>query len=517
MKAKYGLFSHLGKDVPASIVVFLVALPLCLGIALASGAPPFSGIIAGLIGGIVVAGISKSNVSVSGPAAGLTVIVLSGIQDLGNNFQAFLLVVAAAGIFQILFGIFRLGIIGYWFPSSVIRGMLAAIGLILIMKQIPHGVGYDKDFEGDESFLQPDNENTFSEILNAFNFISPSAVIICIISMAILILFDTKLIKQFKVFQFIPGSLIVVILGIVLNEFFTKQGTGLSGDHLVNLPVAGSTQEFFGFFSSPDWTALSNYTVYVLAIKLAIVASLETLLSVEAADKIDPFKRVTPTNRELIAQGSGNLISGLIGGLPITAVIVRSSANVNSGARTKMSAIFHGIWLLIAVALLAPFINKIPNASLAAILLMTGYKLSKPTLYKEAWSRGMDHFMPFIVTIVAILFSDLLIGIGIGMVVGIYYVARANFKTVHRLHQHNDNYLLRFYKDVTFMNKAAIIETLENIPDNVTLIIDGRKSDFIDDDIIEALLNYQQAAELRGIRVILEGIPDYNDNTKSKS
>jgi MFS superfamily sulfate permease-like transporter len=515
MKAQHGLFSHLGKDVPASIVVFLVALPLCLGIALASGAPPFSGIIAGLIGGIVVAGISKSSVSVSGPAAGLTVIVLSGIQDLGNNFQAFLLVVAAAGIFQILFGIFRLGIIGYWFPSSVIRGMLAAIGLILIMKQIPHGVGYDKDFEGDESFIQPDNENTFSEILNAFNFVSPSAVIICIISMAILVLFDTKLIKQFKVFQFIPGSLIVVILGIVLNEIFTGQGTGLSGDHLVNLPVAGSTQEFFGFFSSPDWSALSNYTVYVLAIKLAIVASLETLLSVEAADKIDPFKRVTPTNRELIAQGSGNLISGLIGGLPITAVIVRSSANVNSGARTKMSAIFHGMWLLIAVAFLAPFINKIPNASLAAILLMTGYKLSKPALYKEAWSRGMDHFMPFIVTIVAILFSDLLIGIGIGMAVGIYYVARTNFKTVHRLHQHNDNYLLRFYKDVTFMNKAAVMETLENIPDNVTVIIDGRKSDFIDDDIIEALLNFQQAAELRGVRVILEGIPNYKDNIKS--
>ncbi|GAB4132461.1 MAG: hypothetical protein Fur0041_03800 [Bacteroidia bacterium] len=506
---------NLKYDFPASIVVFLVAMPLCLGIALASGAPPFAGIIAGIIGGILVGFISNSAVSVSGPAAGLTVIVLSGIQQLNNSFEAFLVVTVLAGIIQVLFGVFKLGIIVYWFPSSVIRGMLAAIGIILIMKQIPHAVGYDADFEGDESFIQPDHENTFTEILHAFSLTSPGAILISALSVLILIVFDLKAVKKISFLQFVPASLLVVFLGILLNRIFINGNHTdmvIQNEHLVNLPVAQSGKEFLTFFNMPDWSVMSNSLVYILAVKLAIVASLETLLSVEAADKIDPFKRITPTNRELLAQGSGNVLSGLIGGLPITAVIVRSSANVNAGARSKTSAVLHGIWLLIAVAFMGTYMNLIPKASLAAILLMTGYKLSKPSLYKEAWKRGMDQFIPFAVTIAAILFTDLLIGIAIGLTVGIFFVARANYKSAIRLYDHDGNYLLRFNKDVTFVNKAELIQKLNSVPENCALIVNGSKAKFIDDDIIEVLQDFKLTAKAKNIELFLEDIPEYHKN-----
>lgn len=505
------MFSYLKNDVPASLVVFLVALPLCLGISLASGAPLYSGIIAGIIGGIVVGGISKSQLSVSGPAAGLAVIVFMSINEF-KSFPIFLLAVFFAGIIQVLFGVFRLGIIGYWFPSSVIKGMLAAIGLILILKQIPHAIGFDKDFEGDESFFQPDNQNTLSEIVNACNYISPGAIIISVTSLLLLLFFDSKFIKKISIFKYLPGSLIVVVLSILMDYALTAINPQLSvkDEHLVNIPVASGINDFIGQFTMPNFSAVKNFAVYVVALKLAVVASLETLLSVEAADKIDPYKRVTPTNRELIAQGTGNMVSGLIGGLPITAVIVRTSANVNAGAKTKLSAIIHGFWLLIAVIFIPRYLNLIPLSALAAILLLVGYKLCKPALFKDAYKNGMDHFIPFVITVVAILLTDLLIGIGIGFVVAIFYIARSNFNSVIRIHHKENNYLLRFNTDVSFLNKAILIEKLEEIPDDVTLVIDMKRCSFVDKDILEVIENFKTQSELKNIKLIIE----QNDNQK---
>ena len=402
-------FKYLKNDLPAGLVVFLVALPLCLGIALASGAPLFSGIIAGIVGGTVVAFTSGSPLSVSGPAAGLTVIVLNAITQLGG-YEVFLLAVVLAGLIQIILGFLKAGIIGYYFPSSVIKGMLAAIGIILILKQIPHAIGYDKDNEGDFNFIQADGENTFSEILNAVNHVHPGAVIIAAISLFILIMWEQPFLKKYAFFKIVPGALLVVILGILINEWFRMSNSPfyLSGEKLVQLPVANSASEFIGQFTLPDFSGFSNYHVYVVAITIAIIASLESLLSVEAADKLDPYKRNTPTNQELKAQGLGNFVSGFIGGLPLTAVIVRSSANVNAGAKTKLSAIIHGLFLLISVIGLATVLNKIPLACLAALLLVVGYKLAKISLFTSMLRLGWSQFLPFIITVVAIHFSYLL-------------------------------------------------------------------------------------------------------------
>lgn len=512
MKTNPRLFSNLNKDFPAGLVVFLVALPLCLGIALASGAPLFSGIIAGIVGGIVTASLSGSALSVSGPAAGLTVIVLSAITSLGS-FDTFLLAVAIGGAIQIGLGFLRAGIIGYYFPTSVIKGMLAAIGIILILKQIPHALGYDADVMGDQNFQEAHGGNTFSELFNSYKFMSIGAIIISAVSLAILILWDKPFLKRFSFFKLVPGALIVVILGVVINQIYkaVMPELALGGDHLVVLPVSSNVTEFIGQFTLPNFSALTNPQVYVVAVTIAIVASLETLLSVEATDKLDPYKRITPTNKELIAQGTGNMVSGLIGGLPLTAVIVRSSANVNAGAKTKMSAIIHGMLLLGCAILIPNILNMIPLACLAAVLLMVGYKLAKVSLFKEMYKLGWKQFLPFVVTIVAIVFTDLLKGIGIGMAVSIFFILRNNYKVPYFFHKEKqkegETIKLELSEDVSFLNKGSIMLTLKNIPKNSSVIIDGSKSQHIDYDVLEIIENFKETAKLQNIDLQLVDIP----------
>ena len=508
-------FKYLKYDLPSGLVVFLIALPLCLGIALASGAPLFSGIIAGIVGGTIVAFTSGSSLSVSGPAAGLTVIVHNAITGLGS-YEVFLLAVVLAGFIQIALGYLKAGIIGYYFPSNVIKGMLAAIGIILILKQIPHAIGYDADSEGDFYFNQADGENTFSEIINSINHIHPGAVIIAVVSLFVLILWDRPFLKRFSFFKVIPGALITVIIGIVINEWFKVSNADLFlyGDKLVQLPVAGSASGFISQFTLPDFSALGNYQVYVVAITIAIIASLESLLSVEATDKLDPYKRNTPTNRELKAQGLGNLVSGLIGGLPLTAVIVRSSANINAGAKTKLSAIFHGLLLLLSVIWIASFLNKIPLSCLAALLLVVGYKLAKVSLFKSMYRMGWDQFLPFITTVIAIQFSDLLSGIAIGMAVSVFFILRNNYKRAYHYyeeeHHEGDKITIQLAEDVTFLNKGSIISTLEELPENSSVVIDGSKSHYIDVDVLEIIHDFKNTAELRKIRLELKSIPEFN-------
>jgi MFS superfamily sulfate permease-like transporter len=507
-------FKYLKNDIPAGLVVFLVALPLCLGIALASGAPLFSGIIAGIVGGMVVAFASGSSLSVSGPAAGLTVIVHTAITDLGS-YETFLLAVVLAGILQIIFGFLKAGIVGYYFPSNVIKGMLAAIGIILILKQIPHAFGYDKDNEGDFDFIQADGENTFTEILNSIDHVHPGAVIIALVSLFILIIWEQPFLRRFSFFKTVPGALIVVVVGTLMNEWFHTSNTSLylSNEKLVRLPVADSAPGFIGQFTLPDFSAIGNYHVYVVAITIAIIASLESLLSIEAADKLDPYKRDTPTNRELKAQGLGNLISGLIGGLPLTAVIVRTSANIDSGAKTKLSAIFHGILLLTSAIALAPYLNKIPLACLAALLLVVGYKLAKISLFKSMYKMGWDQFLPFIVTVVAIQFSDLLKGIAVGMAVSVFFILRNNYKRAYFFHREDEDggkITIQLAEEVTFLNKGSIIHTLDELPDNAQVVIDGSKSHYIDMDVLEIIHNFKSSAGLKKIKLELKNIPDFN-------
>jgi MFS superfamily sulfate permease-like transporter len=501
-------YTHIGANLSASIVVLLVALPLCLGIALASGAPLFSGIIAGVVGGIVVGLLSGSQLSVSGPAAGLTVIVATAILKL-QVYEAFLLAVVMAGIMQVAFGYVKAGVIGDYIPNSVIKGMLAAIGIILIMKQFPHLIGYDADFEGDETFTQPDQNNTLSAIYIALNTITPTAVIIGISSIVILTIWEKPWIKKNSLLQFVPGPLVVVLFAVFTNEIIGAK-TGLGGletKHLVSLPVAGSTSEFISFFTFPSFSFISNVQVWISAVTLAIVASLETLLSIEAVDKLDPLKRVTPPNRELKAQGIGNIISGLLGGLPLTSVIVRSSANVSAGGKTKQSTIIHGLLLLLCAALIPGLLNKIPLSALAAILIFTGYKLAKITLFKEFYQKGFNQFVPFCATIIAILFTDLLIGISIGIAVSLVFIIRSNFKTAVLVVNDKDNYLIRFRKDVSFLNKPIIKNELEQLPQNANLVIDVARAEYIDKDVIDEVNGFLCHAHLKNIKVALKTNP----------
>ena len=502
---------NLQADLPASLVVFLVALPLCLGIALGSKVPLFSGIIAGVVGGIAIGFMSGSPLSVSGPAAGLTAIVAAAVLKL-PTFESFLLAVVLAGILQVALGFLKAGILGDYVPNAVIKGMLAAIGIILILKQLPHLVGFDKDFLGDESFSQADNENTFSEIANALGFITMGPVVVGLISILMLILFERKSIKQHPILKQIPAPLLVVIMGLIANEIFRAQQSPLTiqQEHLVNLPMAGNLNEFISLFSKPDFTQINNTAVWSIAITLAIVASLETLLSIEAIDKIDPYKRVTPTNRELKAQGVGNIISGLLGGLPITSVIVRSSANVNAGGISKTSTITHGILLFASVILIPDLLNKIPLAALAAILIFTGYKLAKIPMIKEFYQKGWDQFIPFIVTVIAILLSDLLIGIFIGAAVALFFMLRSNFRSSVLVVKDKTNYLLRLRKDVSFLNKPIIKRKLEEIPPNSYIIIDSSRADFIDKDIVDVINEYKQHAGLKNIIVEIKKNPFNN-------
>jgi MFS superfamily sulfate permease-like transporter len=501
-KQKY--LQSLSSDLPASIVVFLVALPLCLGIALGSGAPLFSGLIAGIVGGIVIGALSGSQLSVSGPAAGLTTIVAAAILKL-PAFEAFLLAVVLCGAFQIALGFLKAGVIGDYIPGAVIKGMLAAIGLILILKQFPHLVGYDADFEGDESFSQPNNENTFSAITNSFKYITPVAVIIGVICLVFQFSWEKFVSNKTGFLKLLPAPLVVVLIGVGINEYLKSTGgSALGADYMVNIPIANNAGEFLSFFSFPDWSNLSNADVWITAITLALVASLETLLSLEAIDDLDPYQRVSPTNRELKAQGVGNMISGLIGGLPITSVIVRSSANVNAGAKTKMSAIFHGLLLLLSVALIPGILNLIPKSALAAILIFTGYKLAKPTLFKMYYKKGMDQFFPFVITIVAILFTDLLKGVLIGIVVGLFFIIRSNFRSAVFVVNDKNRYLFRLRKDVSFLNKPIIKRKLEEVPDNSIVLIDASRADFIDKDVVEVIEDFMISAPLKNITVELK-------------
>ena len=504
---------NLKKDFPAGLVVFLVALPLCLGISLASGAPLFAGIITGIIAGLVVSILSGSQLSVSGPAAGLTVIVLNGIEEL-QSYEAFLVAVVLAGLIQIVLGYLRAGIIGLYFPSCVIKGMLAAIGLILILKQIPHFVGADEDFFGEMNFNQIDGRNTFTEIWYAFQGINLGAAIVGIVSLSILILWDNnRRVKSNNILKLVPGALIAVLVSILINNAFSTYFPALtiSPAHLVNLPTINSVADLIGELRHPDFSALTNPSLYVIAFTVAIVASLETLLSVEAVDKLDPHKRRTPNNRELKAQGVGNMLSGLIGGIPMTAVIVRSSANVHAGAATKTSAFVHGLLLFLSVILLSDFLNDVPLSTLAAILLIVGFKLTKPALYRSQYRIGMDQFIPFIVTVLAILFTDLLKGIIIGMVVGIYFILRANIKSPYFYNKkeisNKDVIHLKLSEHVSFLNKASIVVTLDNIPENSHVIIDGENSEYIDYDVLEAIENFKVTAEEKNIDLEIIGVP----------
>ncbi|MEJ6792486.1 MAG: SulP family inorganic anion transporter [Lacinutrix sp.] len=498
------MFKTLKNDLPASIVVFFVALPLCLGIALASGAPLFSGLIAGIIGGVVVGALSGSKIGVSGPAAGLAAIVLVAIGSLGG-YQNFLVAVVLAGIIQILFGVLKLGIIGYYFPSSVIKGMLTGIGIIIILKQIPHFFGYDKGF----TLFNVHGENTITQLLNVFDHIQLGSTIIGIVGLAILLLWDKVLSKKGKIFNLVQGPLVAVVVGIIF--FVVTQGNSalaIESSHLVSVPIPDSVDSFIGQFRFPNFKAISSKDVWIVAFTIALVASLETLLCVEATDKLDPNKNVTPTNRELFAQGTGNIISGMIGGLPITQVIVRSSANIQSGGRSKMSAIIHGFFLLISVILIPRVLNMIPLSVLAAILLIVGYKLAKPGLFKKMYDLGWKQFIPFTVTVFGIVFIDLLWGIGLGLAVGIVVILVKSFQNSHFLNiedKSNGKHRIKMTlaEEVTFFNKGSILKELDSLPRDTYLELDVRKTRYLDNDIIEILEDFAFKAKERNIDIQL--------------
>jgi len=498
----------LKHDLPASIVVFFVAVPLCLGIAFTSGAPLFAGLIAGIIGGILVGTLSGSPLGVSGPAAGLAVIVAQAITELG--FEVFLLAVFLSGFFQIALGLLRAGVLGYFFPSAVIRGMLAGIGAIIFLKQIPHAFGWDKEPEGETSFNQVDGENTFSELLRAYEHVDWNATLVATVAMVILLVWDNVLGKRGGFFKVVQGPLVAVAFGIVYQILTTKfaPSMAMGAEHLVSVPTPSSFDEAMKQFTTPDWSALSNGAVWVMAATIAVVGSLETLLCLEATDKLDPHKRVTPTNRELVAQGVGNSVSGLIGGLPITQVIVRSSANIQSGAQSKMSAILHGVFLLLAVMTIPAVLNLVPLAVLASILLVVGYKLAKPQLFVTMFERGWAQFIPFAVTVLGIIFTDLLKGIGLGMAVALIVLLRRNFQNSHFIHAEGQDaetgqhqVLVRLSEEVTFLNKGSIIRELSEVPDGSRVVIDRSKCVDIDHDVVEVIDDFKTNAKDRNITV----------------
>ena len=502
------MISKIKSDLPASIVVFLVALPLCLGVALASGAPLLSGVISGIIGGIVVGFLSKSHTSVSGPAAGLAAVVLSAITQLGN-FQVFLMAVVIAGIIQFIAGIAKGGFIANYIPSNVIKGLLAAIGIILILKQIPHAVGFDRDYEDDFSFQQKDGENTFSELLNIFTYFSWGAIIISSLSILIMRYWDKIPVKNIK---FFPASLFVVIVGVGINYCFQNfyPSFAIASEHLVNIPKFNGITSII---TLPNFESLGNYKVWLVGLTIAIVASLETLLNLEAVENLDPHKRQASPNRELVAQGVGNMIAGLIGGIPITSVIVRSSVNINAGAETKLSTILHGLFLLISIVLLSSILNLIPLASLASILLFTGYKLTKLSLFKNMYSKGLNQFIPFVATIVAIVFTDLLLGVLIGLAISIFYLLKSNYKNPFILEKEtlhiNEVLRVELPNQVSFLNKASIKETLWGVPKNSKLIIDATYSDFIDNDILEIFVDFKNVvAKEKNIKLNIIGLKE---------
>lgn len=565
MTKKTNLFGNLKSDFSSGLVVFLVALPLCLGIALASGAPPLSGIIAGIFGGIIVGMLSKSHISVSGPAAGLTAIVLDAIHTL-QFFEVFLLAVVLAGIFQLILGFLKAGSISNYFPNNVIEGMLAGIGIIIILKQIPHAVGYDKDFEGDEAFLEKTG-NTIESLFSALNNLHFGAIIIALSALAVLICWEkVHFLRKIKI---IPGALVAVILGIILNQIFKSTGSNLaiSEDHLVNLPVPKSFDDFASTLIFPDFEAIGNSQVWVLAAIIATVASVETLLCIEASDRMDSQKRYTDTNVELKAQGIGNVLSGLIGGLPMTSVVVRSSANANAGAKSKMSTIIHGFLLMICVLSIPALLNRIPLATLAAVLLMVGYKLAVPNIkhfadlmpealnflilsiilsivtlqntdnlylkitvvaftvciltfvifkmhrnvtFLKTVTRNQYIYFPFFATTIAVVFTDLLKGVGLGILISIIFILRGNLKRAYHFKREKfaegDIIHIDLAQEVSFLNKAAIKSTLMEIPENSTVIIDASDTEYIAHDVLDLIQEFASIkASDENIKVTLKG------------
>lgn len=542
------MFKNIGSDLKAGLVVFLVALPLCLGISVAQGVNPLAGLIAGIVGGIVVALISGSNLSVSGPAAGLTATVLAALypSQFGLNipaltFDQFLTAILIAGCFQVLLGVFRAGVIGHYIPVSVIKGMLSGIGVILVVKQIPHLFGYDKNPEGDFQFIQMDGRNSFTELIHMINYITPGAAFIGLFSIVLLILWNTKFIKKNKILSAIPGPLLVVCSAVLINFLFKlyfADSLLVYGLHLVDMPNLSSLEELKANIHYPEFGALRDSHVWVIGISLGLIASIESLLGVEAVDKLDPDFHITPTNRELVAQGIGNIICGLIGGIPVTSVIVRSSANVSAGAKTKMASIFHGILLLVAIFLIPSILELIPLSALAAVLIFTGWRLAKPTAgntatlvssialipsllkikygdvekHKAIVSNGLAQFLPFVITLVVMLFTDLLKGVAVGLFVGIIFILRQNFKDPFRLLSDTidgqKNYFIRLQQNVTFINKGKFIEFFQSVEPGSRVSIDGGRSTFIDRDVLEAITEFKYSAHLKNIEVVLEDIEE---------
>lgn len=495
-------------DLLAGLVVFLVALPLCLGIALASGAPLISGVIAGIVGGIVVGALSGSHTSVAGPAAGLTAVVAAQITELGS-FEAFLLAVFVAGVIQIALGLARAGFIAAYFPTSVIKGLLAAIGVILILKQLPHVVGHDVDPPGEMAFHQPDQQNTFSEIARIVLDIHPAAAAVGLVSIGLLIMWGrAKWLKN----SGIPAPLVVVLAGVGLSQALAWLGDGwtIRQQHLVQVPVAGSLTEFTDLLRQPDFSQWTNPAIYVAALTIALVASLETLLNVEAIDRIDPQQRSTPRSRELLAQGAGNMAVGLLGGIPVTSVIIRSSVNINSGGQTKLSALFHGLLLLVCAVFLPTWVNMIPLSCLAAILLVTGFKLASPKLMTQMWSEGPYQFIPFAATVVAIVFTDLLVGILIGLAISISFILNSNLRRpirrVMEKHVGGDVLRIELAEQVSFLKRAALQEVLHSVPRGGHVLIDARGTDYIDPDVLDLIRDFkEETAPAHGVHVSLTG------------
>lgn len=496
---------NFAEDLPAGVVVFLVALPLCLGVALASGAPLISGMIAGIVGGVVVSLLSGSQLSVSGPAAGLTAITMSAIQTLGG-FEHFLMAVILAGFFQVVLGYLRAGSLAAFFPSAVIEGMLAAIGLILILKQFPHALGYGIDTLTDETYSPESPSSVLREIHDSLRGISGGPTVITIVSILIMKLWEHPLIRKLALVRALPGPLIAVVWGVGFQFFAQGSNFQISGQHLVSLPARQFIGDLTDQLVPPDFSSIYNPEVWRVALTIGIIASIESLLSLEAVDKLDPQRRVAPPDRELKAQGIGNIISGFLGGLPITSVIVRSSANVNAGGRTRFASFIHGVLLLVSAVFLVEWINRIPLSALAAILLVTGYKLSQPKIFLMMWRRGFAQFAPFIATIIAVLLSDLLKGIAIGLFIGLIFVIHANFRAAISLTMEGTHALIKLRKDVTFLNKPLLRKTLAGLPDNVEVIIDGSRSEFIDLDILGCILDFCLNAEAKGNLVHLRSV-----------
>jgi MFS superfamily sulfate permease-like transporter len=502
---------NLKYDLPAGVVVFLIALPLCLGIALASGAPLVSGLIAGIVGGLVVGPLSGSMLSVSGPAAGLTVIVLGAIETLGG-LEALFVAVVLAGVLQLIMGALRAGVIGYYFPASVIKGMLAGIGVILILKQIPHALGFDAAAMGVTAFEGNSQLNTFSELRLATQHFLPGALLIAVLTFGLLLVWQWGSRRNLAFFNFVPGPLAAVLVATLLNEALglLHPTWQLKAAHLVQIPNLLQAETAYRL-PQLNWSLLTSEAVWKIAFALAAVASIETLLSLEASDKLDPWKRTSPPNRELLAQGAGNVVSGLLGGLPVTSVIVRSSANITAGARTRLSTIFHGVCLLVLVLIIPNLLNRIPLSALAAILIFIGYKLSTVGLYRGMWKLGLPQFLPFMVTVVAILFTDLLQGIGVGMVVAIFFILRNNFKNAYQLEKDDQNggvITMLLAQEVSYLNKGSIQQYLNRLPRGASIVIDGSQSTYIDQDVLEVIRDFRISAPSKHIEVKLIQVPE---------